>query len=245
MAIWWKGRGHAFIDPARLPGGHHHPRSDPRPGRRGRRLAEAAARPVRVVDLGSLGGGETFARDVNQRGQVTGYARPRTARTTRSSGTAAGCGTGTLGGENSIANDISDAGYVTGYSDTAAGERRAFLWRDGHMTEIGTLGGSRASGGTSTTGPGVGQSELADGSFDMFAWRAGGSARSGRSAGPTACSAGDERPRPGGRLRQRPGERHRGFSWFRARLTALPPLAGDVHSQARPSTSAGRSLGSP
>ena len=35
--------------------------------------AEAASRPVRVVDLGSLGGGETFARDVNQRGQVTGY----------------------------------------------------------------------------------------------------------------------------------------------------------------------------
>ncbi len=45
---------------------------------------------------------------------------------------------GTSGG-NSTARGINDSGQVVGYSDTSAGDRRAFLWEDGVMTDLGTL----------------------------------------------------------------------------------------------------------
>lgn len=54
---------------------------------------------------------------------------------------------GTLGGRCSSAQctyaaDVNARGQVVGVSVTASGDRHAFLWRDGIMTDIGTLGGS-------------------------------------------------------------------------------------------------------
>lgn len=49
-------------------------------------------------------------------------------------------GLGTLGGA-SIARDINDSGQVVGQSLNASGQNRAFLWDDGRMTDLGTLGG--------------------------------------------------------------------------------------------------------
>jgi probable HAF family extracellular repeat protein len=53
---------------------------------------------------------------------------------------------GTLGGTFSLAGGLSDSGWVEGYStlpgDTAV---HAFLWRDGVMTDLGTLGGPNSA----------------------------------------------------------------------------------------------------
>src|SRR5256885_15019294 len=44
---------------------------------------------------------------------------------------------GTLGGSSSSGYGINDAGQVTGESLTASGERHAFLWDKGTMTDLG------------------------------------------------------------------------------------------------------------
>jgi probable HAF family extracellular repeat protein len=40
------------------------------------------------------------------------------------------------------AYDLNDRGQVVGYSTTASGETHAFLWKDGVMIDLGTLGGT-------------------------------------------------------------------------------------------------------
>ncbi len=47
---------------------------------------------------------------------------------------------GTLGGA-SIGRDINDSGQVVGQSLNTSGEAQAFLWENGRMTNLGTLGG--------------------------------------------------------------------------------------------------------
>jgi probable HAF family extracellular repeat protein len=49
---------------------------------------------------------------------------------------------GTLGGDFSYANDLNERGEVVGYAETANGEERAFLYRDGAMLEL-TVPGER------------------------------------------------------------------------------------------------------
>jgi probable HAF family extracellular repeat protein len=49
---------------------------------------------------------------------------------------------GTLGGTGAVAEGISDRGWVVGSSNLAGDQSgHAFLWRDGVMTDLGTLGG--------------------------------------------------------------------------------------------------------
>jgi probable HAF family extracellular repeat protein len=69
---------------------------------------------------------------------------------------------GTLSGGNySVAWDVNNRGQVVGWSDTAAsGEARAFLWEDGEVTDLGTLGGIySAANGINNRGQVVGSSE--------------------------------------------------------------------------------------
>jgi probable HAF family extracellular repeat protein len=52
---------------------------------------------------------------------------------------------GTLGGASSCALAINDRGQVVGWAETASGERRAVLWHDGAILDLGTLPGSTRS----------------------------------------------------------------------------------------------------
>jgi probable HAF family extracellular repeat protein len=65
-----------------------------------------------VIDLGTLGGNEGLAVDINDRGQVVGAA----------------------------ANDIPDQFSIFGWGT----QMRAFLWQNGKMRDLGTLGGPDA-----------------------------------------------------------------------------------------------------
>jgi probable HAF family extracellular repeat protein len=92
-----------------------------------------------VTTLGTLGGSSSQATDVNDSGEVVGFASLKNGYQhafSVISGTMLDLGT--LGG-SSYAYGINDSGEIVGYSYLADGDQHAFLYDDGTMLDLNSL----------------------------------------------------------------------------------------------------------
>src|SRR4029077_20392879 len=83
---------------------------------------------------------------------------------------------GTLGGVLTFATAISARGQVIGASTITTGAQHAFLWQDGVMTDLGTLGGANVAsfpGAINALGQVVGFSGPVGQNGHAFLWQKG------------------------------------------------------------------------
>jgi MYXO-CTERM domain-containing protein len=104
-----------------------------------------------VRTLGTLGGLNSYGYGINASGQVVGLSDTGVGTTqhgfvTRADGSLADIGP-VNGGGSSAANAINDLGQVTGYAETSAdGDYAAYIYLNGTMNLLATLGGNYAQG---------------------------------------------------------------------------------------------------
>jgi probable HAF family extracellular repeat protein len=139
------------------------------------------------IDLGTLGGTESFGNGLNASVQVTGESFTTGDAAERAflwkpttPGGASGTmyNLGTLGGTNSYGYGINAAGQVTGASDTTGDSAtHAFLWKpttpngtSGTMHDLGSLGGTDSNGSAINAGGQVAGFSYTTGHADSHAF---------------------------------------------------------------------------
>ena len=215
----------------------------------------------KILNLGTLPGGtESNAFAVNDRGQATGpwsndIPSPYSCQffncwgvETRGFVWQNGVmqDLGTLGGRETLPVFMNNRGQIAGHSYTnttpnaATGEptRHPFLWQNGHMQDLGSLGGTLAfPNGMNSHGQVVGQSTLAgDQGFHPFLWtESRGMQDLGTLGGPTGWArwVNDAAEVTGNAdLPRQPGgpRAHHAFLWTNGSMTDLVPVEGALCS---------------
>jgi probable HAF family extracellular repeat protein len=130
-----------------------------------------------VLELGTLGGSDSYTKGINDDGVVVGSAQDgkghwraflvRKGERMRD--------LGTLGGGSSYGTAVNASGQAAGFADTADGYFRAFvLDAQGRMVDLGTLGGNISyASGINNHGAVVGTAALPDGYRRAFIHRPG------------------------------------------------------------------------
>jgi probable HAF family extracellular repeat protein len=142
-----------------------------------------------MLDLGTLGGSNSFAEGINASGVIVGYSDMPGDTFQHAfiagvngvlivNGLSTMADLGTLGGSNSQAWKINDSGQVVGYSDMPGNTvQHAFITGANGvgMTDLGTLGGTNSRAfGINTIGQVVGWSFVASGAGHAFVTGANG-----------------------------------------------------------------------
>jgi probable HAF family extracellular repeat protein len=124
---------------------------------------------------------------------------------------------------DSIAWAINDRGQVVGTSSTPAGGQHAFLWQDGIVTDLGTLGGLfSAARAINNRGQIVGVAEDANGDAHAVLWENGAIIDLGTLGGPSSqARAINDRGQIVGDGLTADGSL-RAFLWENDRMTELP-----------------------
>jgi probable HAF family extracellular repeat protein len=213
-----------------------------------------------IVNLGTLGGTQSLAADINQPGQIVGVAANKIADPFSIFGWATQTRAvrwqdgklrdlGTLGGTDAATAMINDRGQIAGFSYTSSDPTSncfpfdipvplatgAFLWESGKMVNLGGFGGTCTfAGAINNRGEIIGQSNLpGDETTHTFLWSHGAMKDLGTLGGTFAVATGlnDSGEVAGGATTSGDEEFH-AFFWNNGLMTDLGTVKDDTCSVA-------------